>query len=243
MLKWNKSFFLQKLVVAWMRILLTFLISNVSWVLANITSESSHCFRKGNRNSGRRLCIMVCPSFWEDYYMLIYTHCWELMNSVGSHGSSSLPFVMKVMVCHFVSDSHEVMTALIVMLPLIVVVEISLQLHRSVFLWLVFGIDQCGMILFEAGLFFGSRYRIRGALKLPRCFSSQPSSWEYCYLNGVQISILAVKSSLGLLMLETTCTSCWLALRGDVWTIWKAHASYEQTLNLHGTRQVAQDVC
>jgi hypothetical protein len=63
--------------------------------------------------------------------MLIYTHCWELMNSVGSHGSLSLPFVMKVMVCHFVSDSHEVMTALIVMLPLIVVVEISLQLHRS----------------------------------------------------------------------------------------------------------------
>jgi hypothetical protein len=36
-----------------------------------------------------------------------------------------------VMVCHFVSDSHEVMTALIVVLPLIVVVEISLQLHRS----------------------------------------------------------------------------------------------------------------
>ncbi len=65
--------------------------------------------------------------------MLIYTHCWELMNSVGSHGSSSLPFVMKVMVCHFVSDSHEVMTALIVVLPLIVVVEISLQLHRSIF--------------------------------------------------------------------------------------------------------------
>ncbi len=63
--------------------------------------------------------------------MLIYTHCWELMNSVGSHGSSSLPFVMKVMVCHFVSDSHEVMTALIVMLPLIVVVEFSLQLHGS----------------------------------------------------------------------------------------------------------------
>ncbi len=131
MLKWNKSSFLQKLFAAWMRILLSFLISNVSWVLANITSESSHCFRKGNRNSGHRLCIMGCPSFWEDYYMLIYTHCWELMNSVGSHGSSSLLFVMKVMVCHFVSNSHEVMTALIVVLPLIVVVEISLQLHWS----------------------------------------------------------------------------------------------------------------
>jgi hypothetical protein len=80
--------------------------------------------------------IMVCPSFWEDYYMLIYTHCWELMNSVGSHGSSSLPFVMKVTVCHFVSDSHEVMTALIVVLPLIVVVEISLQLHGSYYIHL-----------------------------------------------------------------------------------------------------------
>jgi hypothetical protein len=98
-----------------------------------ITSESSHCFRKGSRNSGRRLCIMVCPSIWEDYYMLIYTHCWELMNSVGCHGSLSLPFVMKVMVCHFVGDSHEVMTALIVVLPLIVVVEISLQLHQSLY--------------------------------------------------------------------------------------------------------------
>jgi hypothetical protein len=69
---------------------------------------------------------MVCPSFWEDY-LLIYTHCWELMNSVGGHGSSSLLFMMKV------SDSHEVMTALIVMLPLIVVVEISLQLHQACF--------------------------------------------------------------------------------------------------------------
>jgi hypothetical protein len=74
---------------------------------------------------------MVCPSFWADYYIFIYTHCWELMNLVGSHGSSSLLFMMKVMVCHFVSDSHEVMTALIVMLPLVVVGEISLQLHQA----------------------------------------------------------------------------------------------------------------
>jgi predicted flavoprotein YhiN len=74
---------------------------------------------------------MVCPSSWEDYYMLIYTHCWELMNSVGGYGSLSLPLVMKVMVCHFVSDSHEVMTAFIDVLPIIVVVEISLQLHQA----------------------------------------------------------------------------------------------------------------
>ncbi len=81
--------------------------------------------------------------------MLIYTHCWELMNSVGSHGSSSLPFVMKVMVCHFVSDSHEVMTALIVMLPLIVVVEISLQLHRS-FEYLKLHMQLCSMNRFSS---------------------------------------------------------------------------------------------
>ncbi len=56
---------------------------------------------------------------------------------MGSHGSSSLPFVMKVMVCYFVSDSHEVMTALIVVLPIIVVVEISLQLHRSSILCMI----------------------------------------------------------------------------------------------------------
>jgi hypothetical protein len=69
------------------------------------------------------------PNFLGRLLYAYLHHCWELMNLVGSHGSSSLPFVMKVMVCHFVSDSHEVMTALIVVLPLIVVVEISLQLH------------------------------------------------------------------------------------------------------------------
>ncbi len=45
-----------------------------------------------------------------------YTHQWELMNSVGSHGSLSLLFMMKVMIWHFVGASHKVMTALIVLL-------------------------------------------------------------------------------------------------------------------------------
>jgi hypothetical protein len=107
---------------------------NINIILVTLSIDLfypiSHCFLKGNKNSGRRLCIMVCPSFWEDYYMFIYTHCLELMNSVGSHGSSSLLFVMKVMVCPFVNNSHEVMTALIVVLPLIIVMEIFLQLHR-----------------------------------------------------------------------------------------------------------------
>jgi hypothetical protein len=39
------------------------------------------------------------------------------MMSAGHHGSSALLLVMKVMVWHFVSNSHKVMTAHIVMLP------------------------------------------------------------------------------------------------------------------------------
>jgi hypothetical protein len=91
---------------------------------------------KGNRNSS----IMVCPSFYEDYFVLIYTHFWELVNSMGSHGSLTLPFVMKVMVSHFVSDLHEIMIAFIVMLPLIIVVEISLQLHQAFQVFCAFSI-------------------------------------------------------------------------------------------------------
>ncbi len=39
-----------------------------------------------------------------------YIHCWELMKSVASHGSLSLLLKMSVMVWHFVSDTHKVMT-------------------------------------------------------------------------------------------------------------------------------------
>jgi hypothetical protein len=53
------------------------------------------------------------------------------MNLMGSHGSLSLAFVMKVMICHFVNDFHDVMTTFIVVLPLIIVVEISMQLHQA----------------------------------------------------------------------------------------------------------------
>jgi hypothetical protein len=52
-----------------------------------------------------------------DHYILIYTYHQELMTSVGSHVSSSLLFVIKVMVWHFVSSSHMVMIEVIVMLP------------------------------------------------------------------------------------------------------------------------------
>jgi hypothetical protein len=50
--------------------------------------------------------IIVFVKFWDNYYTIIYyTHCQEQMKSVGSHGSSSMPFVMKVMVWCVVSDS------------------------------------------------------------------------------------------------------------------------------------------
>jgi hypothetical protein len=62
------------------------------------------------------------------------------MWSVRSHGSSSLLFIMKVMVLYFVSDTHKVVTALISCLFCktktqesylqSVVVEFSLQSHR-----------------------------------------------------------------------------------------------------------------
>jgi hypothetical protein len=56
------------------------------------------------RNSGCRFCIMVWLKFWADCYMPYYTHCQELKKSVGSHGTSSLLFVMKMMVCSLVSN-------------------------------------------------------------------------------------------------------------------------------------------
>jgi hypothetical protein len=62
--------------------------------------------------------IMVCPDFWAHYHIL-YRHPLLGADDVsgGSCGSSSVLFVMKVMVWDFVSNSHKVMIAPIVMLP------------------------------------------------------------------------------------------------------------------------------
>jgi hypothetical protein len=48
------------------------------------------------------------------YDILVYTNCWEMMMSVGIDGSSSLLFMMYVMVWHFLSNSHKIMTTLMV---------------------------------------------------------------------------------------------------------------------------------
>ncbi len=97
---------------------------------------SSCCFWKCNRDWGCRWNIMInkllvflllldmqerlrnCmqmlykgfPEFGSSIRHLSNTHHQELMKSVGSHGSSSLQSMMKVMLWLFVTNSHKVMT-------------------------------------------------------------------------------------------------------------------------------------
>ncbi len=76
---------------------------------ANITTESLLCLptlqlslpgASGNATENQDhldVCIMIFLKFWANCY-IIFTYHQELMTSVGSHGSSSLLFMMKVMV-------------------------------------------------------------------------------------------------------------------------------------------------
>jgi hypothetical protein len=66
-----------------------------------------------------------------DYCILVYAHCQKLMKSVESHGSSSLLFMMKVMVSHVVSDAHEVMTG-IALIMFLLCCFVSSATHRYV---------------------------------------------------------------------------------------------------------------
>ncbi len=89
--KWFVS--LPLAVAACMRMLFTFVTSYISWVLANIITGSLFCFWICDGNSGCRFCRSFCPKFWADCSRLIYTHCGELMKSVVSDGSLSLPWL------------------------------------------------------------------------------------------------------------------------------------------------------
>jgi hypothetical protein len=116
-----------------MRILLTFFISWLSWGLANIMTESSCCFWKGNRSSGRRFCIIVCPTFWADHSIFFYTHHQELAKSVVSQCSSSLLFMIKVMVCHLWVILIRLWLHSLLCYVQIAIAEISLQFHKYLF--------------------------------------------------------------------------------------------------------------
>ncbi len=50
------------------------------------------------------------------------------MKSVASHGNLSLLFVMKMMVGHFVTNTHKVMTVLILVLLVLILLELTQQL-------------------------------------------------------------------------------------------------------------------
>lgn len=66
--------------------------------------------RNVNRNSGWRFCVKP-PRFWvAEYWILVYTHRWELMKPVGGHGSSlSLLF-------HDGSDGFDALCATLIRL-------------------------------------------------------------------------------------------------------------------------------
>ncbi len=46
--------------------------------------------------------MLFCLKFWARCYIFIYTHLWKLICSLGIHCSSSLLFMMKLMVWHIV---------------------------------------------------------------------------------------------------------------------------------------------
>jgi hypothetical protein len=62
-------------------------------------------------------CIVSSMKVGVAYDILINPHYLELMKSMDSHGSSSLVFMMVVMVRHVVRDSHYVMITLIIIPP------------------------------------------------------------------------------------------------------------------------------
>ncbi len=61
-------------------------------------------------------CTIVCLKSWASYSTVIYTYHQQLMESVGSNGSLSLAFMMNVTDWQFLSNSHNVIAAHIVML-------------------------------------------------------------------------------------------------------------------------------
>jgi hypothetical protein len=68
------------------------------------------------RNSGQTYLCNHLPKIFGDSFILDYTYCQELMKPVVSNGRLSLLFNVKVMVWHFVSDAHKVMTTIILVI-------------------------------------------------------------------------------------------------------------------------------
>ncbi len=66
-------------------------------------SSGYRCLNNGlPKNLGRKYDVILSA-----------TQYWELMKSVGNHGSLSMLSMMKGVVWHYVSDAHKVKTVLI----------------------------------------------------------------------------------------------------------------------------------
>ncbi len=91
---------LQTLVAAWMRILLTFSISYVSWEIANSMTKYSHYFWKHDRNSGCRFLFDCLGSMLSRllYMSKVKTHHQEVMNSMRNDG---------LIVCEWHSQGYD----------------------------------------------------------------------------------------------------------------------------------------
>jgi hypothetical protein len=111
--------------------LLTFSISYVSWVPSQLDDRVFPLFLEFWWKLRMQILCNGLPETWADSSILIYIHYLELMKSVGSHGSLSLLFMMKVMVWDFVSNSHKLWLHSS-MCYLKLLVEISLQFHVEV---------------------------------------------------------------------------------------------------------------
>jgi hypothetical protein len=134
-----------KLVAAWMRKLLTFL---VSWGLTNIMIELPVAFRNAAETWGAYFLIIVCLKFWAHYHVL------KSMPTAGSWWCQQ--GVMADSHCYswsrWWSDTlwvpHKIMTALIFLVSVLVgwnghnsclqtvIVQFSLQTHRHTILGL-----------------------------------------------------------------------------------------------------------
>jgi hypothetical protein len=53
-------------------------------------------FENVTKKSKCQFCIIVCMKLLVDNNLLMYSQCWVLKKSLGSHGNSSLLFVMKM---------------------------------------------------------------------------------------------------------------------------------------------------
>ncbi len=118
-------------------------------------TKSSSCFWKCDRKSGCRFCVMVCPKFCTEYCILIYTHHWELMKTMGRHSSWPLLVVTEVMVWHLVSNTLIRLWLYSLSCYLQnVILETSLQSHR--YMYMTFIKNHALKVLVVSLLFFFS---------------------------------------------------------------------------------------